>query len=498
MNTHLHILHLEDSRSDADLIRWELKKAGLSFDVRLVDTREDFLAALSDYPADVILSDHSLPSFDSLSALQLVKERSIQVPFILVTATVSEEYAVKVIKLGAWDYVLKDRLQRLPSAILNSRDKYIAEQEQKRAEELLQKSRADLRTILDNAKTAYILIDSDLCVTSYNQRAQRMALIQFGRALTKGEYAVDYFLASRRKEVAEMMYRAMNGEAIEYEISYPQPDGTYKWFEVSYSGISDDRQKGMGLILSITDINERKIATMERDRITADLIRRNRALEQFTFIVSHNLRAPVASILGIAYLFRDLNLDRKETGELVEALGQATRSLDNIVTDLNDVLQVTQHESELETEVDLAELVESIKSGIGNLIERERIHFECEFSAAGSMRFTRSGLYSILYNLTVHSIKYKDADVPLVIRIGTEKSNDELCLKFSYNGSPAELEKRGLGIFSLRNRVDDDSSGMGMFLIKTQVDMHNGRIEVKKADGGRTEFTIIFPLIPKH
>jgi signal transduction histidine kinase len=123
MKNKLKILHLEDLPDDADLVRMRIKKAGLHCEIRLVDNRESFIQALNEFKPHIILSDHSLPSFDSHEALSIIKQWELNIPFILVTATVSEEYAVSIIKEGAADYILKDRLQRLPNAIEKAMEK---------------------------------------------------------------------------------------------------------------------------------------------------------------------------------------------------------------------------------------------------------------------------------------------------------------------------------------------------------------------------------------
>jgi len=131
MNAKIKILHLEDVSSDAELIDYELRKAHIEFEKKLVDTGEDYNQMLNDFNPDIILSDHSLPSFNSFKALEILKAKKLDIPFILVTATVSEEFAVDIMKEGAADYILKDRLQRLPSAIINSIEKHHLEQEKK-------------------------------------------------------------------------------------------------------------------------------------------------------------------------------------------------------------------------------------------------------------------------------------------------------------------------------------------------------------------------------
>ena len=111
----LKILILEDIQDDVGLIERELRKGGLKFEMLRVDSRAEFLEALRNYKADVILSDHSLPQFNSFEALKLCRRLGVSIPFILVTGSVSEEFAVTSLKQGADDYVLKSNLIRLPT-----------------------------------------------------------------------------------------------------------------------------------------------------------------------------------------------------------------------------------------------------------------------------------------------------------------------------------------------------------------------------------------------
>jgi len=120
----LNILYLEDSQQDADLTARVLKNAGIKFRFRLVDKHDEYTAALREQSPDLVLADHSLFHFNSLEALRIFKENNFDVPFILVTGTVSEEFAVSVLNEGANDYVLKDNLARLPSAIMNALEKF--------------------------------------------------------------------------------------------------------------------------------------------------------------------------------------------------------------------------------------------------------------------------------------------------------------------------------------------------------------------------------------
>jgi PAS domain S-box-containing protein len=136
MNTPLKILLLEDSRDDADLIERELQRAGISFESLIVNKKDEFEHALITFRPNVILSDHSLPQFNSIEALKVYKHHQaisdLHAPFILITGAVSEEFAVQCIKAGVDDYILKDRLKRLPASILNALEKTTIELERQR------------------------------------------------------------------------------------------------------------------------------------------------------------------------------------------------------------------------------------------------------------------------------------------------------------------------------------------------------------------------------
>ncbi len=124
MDGGLKILFLEDSAQDAEITGQILKNAGINFSFKLVDTQDEYQEALGEYQPDIILADHSLFHFNSVEALKIFKNTGLKIPFILVTGTVSEEFAVNILNEGADDYLLKDNLVRLPNAILNSIEKY--------------------------------------------------------------------------------------------------------------------------------------------------------------------------------------------------------------------------------------------------------------------------------------------------------------------------------------------------------------------------------------
>src|SRR5258706_7702367 len=140
MKDKIKILHLEDLPSDAELIEMKLQESNLQIESLIVDTREEFIAGLNQFSPDIVLADHSVSSFNSMEALKIVIANERKIPFILVSALLSQDYINSMIKAGVSDHILKDHLDQLPDAILtavnknkvdtelqNSRDKLFVE-----------------------------------------------------------------------------------------------------------------------------------------------------------------------------------------------------------------------------------------------------------------------------------------------------------------------------------------------------------------------------------
>jgi two-component system, NarL family, sensor histidine kinase UhpB len=143
----VRILLVEDNPSDAELIEHELVTGNFSYTTRLAETEDAFIDELMNFTPQVILADFSLPQFSALRALELLNELHLSTPLILVTGSQSEEAAVECLKRGAEDYILKESLKRLPSAILHVLDKKESERKKKEVEHQLFVSNRQLRAL---------------------------------------------------------------------------------------------------------------------------------------------------------------------------------------------------------------------------------------------------------------------------------------------------------------------------------------------------------------
>ncbi|HET8650614.1 MAG TPA: response regulator, partial [Gemmatimonadales bacterium] len=155
----LRILVLEDAPMDAELLEYEIGRAGIGFIAERVHSRESFCAALGDFRPDLILSDYTLPGFDGMAALQLARQHAPGVPFIMVTGSINEETAVGCMRAGADDYLLKSNLARIGPAISAALERQQIRAERRRTEAALRRSEANLRAIFNNTLQDFVLLD---------------------------------------------------------------------------------------------------------------------------------------------------------------------------------------------------------------------------------------------------------------------------------------------------------------------------------------------------
>lgn len=255
--------------------------------------------------------------------------------------------------------------------------------------------------------------------------------------------------------------------------------------------------KGQKAILGVAyDISSQKKAETERMMMIRDISSRNRDLEQFSYIVSHNLRSPVANIIGLSEELRSDSHD-PETKELIlDKLQYSVQLLDQIIIDLNTILEIKDNHSEKKEMVPLRGVTDNITTAIHDIISAEEVQINANFDKAPEIYTLKGYLYSIFQNLISNSIKYKLFDVPPVINIKSDIVGHTIVITYSDNGLGIDLKKRSHDVFGLYKRFHNHKpgKGLGLFMVKTQVEAMDGHISIKSSPGKGTRFSIVFPV----
>jgi PAS domain S-box-containing protein len=239
MKNSLKVLVLEDDIIDVELISRVLEKAGMTFTITIVNERLEFEAAISNYRFDVILADNSLPQFDAVSALRIIQQKNMDTPFILVTGTVSEEFAVDVIHKGANDYILKGNLKKLPSAIDSAIAKWEIKKEKAQAEKALRESEQRFRILFEQAADGIVISDTRGCLIDANISACNMIGYSFDEL--KKMNIRDTFFGEDLETQPIRMEELLSGKAIISERKIRRKDQTCMYVELSAKLLTDRR-----------------------------------------------------------------------------------------------------------------------------------------------------------------------------------------------------------------------------------------------------------------
>src|SRR5688572_14214414 len=248
----LRVLIAEDSREDAELLLRELKRAGFEVKPRRVDTEAEYCECLSEN-FDLILSDFRMPHFSGFRALEILKERGLEIPFILVSGTIGEDTAVAAMKLGASDYLLKDRLARLGSAVTQALQANRLRTERRNAEHALQASEKLFRSTLENLMEGCQIISRDWRYVYLNEIAARHGHKKVQELL--GRTMQESFPGFEKTEAFSRLERCMTqGKPEQFENQFFYPDGSSAWFHLLVQPVPE------GLFLLSLDITARKQA----------------------------------------------------------------------------------------------------------------------------------------------------------------------------------------------------------------------------------------------
>jgi diguanylate cyclase (GGDEF)-like protein/PAS domain S-box-containing protein len=282
MEKELRILLVEDVETDAELEVRELKRAGLRLSHERVETEADFRSAIEKFQPHLILSDFSMPHFDGMWALSLARELAPDVPFIFVSGTIGEEYAIRALKNGATDYVLKNNLVRLPASVERALQDSAERAARRKAELELEETRSRLDGIVSSLSDVVWSVSPTPYRVLYASRAIEAVL---GRSLESLQADPDAWLAQIHPEdrapVERTWREALAGGQFEAVYRIVRDDGAVRWIHNRARAMRDDAGNVArldGIARDITDLKEQEQRIARLSRIHAVLSGINSAI----------------------------------------------------------------------------------------------------------------------------------------------------------------------------------------------------------------------------
>jgi PAS domain S-box-containing protein len=472
MKPELRILMVEDSVRDAELLERELRHGGIEFSISKVDTRADFIKQLDEFKPDLVISDYKLPSFDGMQALEILREQSPLLPFILVSGYIGEERATEALKKGATDFILKDRLGRLVSCVQRAlRDV------QDRAEHHRLEQRFQL--FVNSAPNAMVMINTSGLIELFNGQAERM--FGFAREELLGR-SIELLFSERFRErhpgpPLSFFATGTRGSPESAGDLYGRRfDASEFPVEIELNPIETD--EGTEILYVIVDISARREIESEKDRQRRELERSNSDLEQFAYIASHDLKAPLCAINNLAEWIReDIGISAsEETIQHLDLLhGRVTR-LQMLLDGLLAYSRVDRVSSPVE-DVNIPNMVRDIAI---TLAPPPGFIVTC-VGPMHPIRTRAAPIREVLENLIVNGLKHHDRKAGCItVTMRQLEGVREVRVTDDGPGIPRRFHARIFVIFqTLESRDDTETSGIGLATVKRLVNGHGGRVWVE-------------------
>ena len=494
MNKRLQVLLVEDSEDDAELMIHALRRGGFEFHHERVTTDRELQRALKTQAWDLALCDYNLPGLDGSQALATITSAQPDIAVIFVSGIIGEETAAELMRSGAKDYVRKDNMVRLNSAIERELAAAETRRRQRKIGEKLEFERKLLRHLMDGIPDAIYFKDVNRHYIRLN--AAELSLLNMDREDSVTGRSEDDFLPPERAAArqAEDEQLLLTGEPLADCIEcFEAEDGSILWFSEHRAALRDES----GTIIGLAGIRRNITQLKRQERMLA---RSNLHLEEFAHVASHDLRSPLRAIANtVEWLGEDLGENiADEIREHLDRLRLQARRAMTLVSDLHNYSKVGR-KKELEEPVDIAMMTREIFKSL---------------PAARSMRLNVSGepaslltakapLDLVLRNLVDNAVKYHDRpDGTIFVRWRQEGST--IAFEVEDNG-PGIAEQYHQLVFQAFQKLESyeqvSGSGLGLATVKKTVEHFGCAISLHSPvrDGRGATFVFHWPLcVPRE
>jgi PAS domain S-box-containing protein len=478
-----HVLLVEDSPLDVELVQRALRRADFDFTCVVVQTPEDFTREVRSRCPDVVLADYNLPQWKGMEAVEILLREKLDVPVILVTGSLGEETAVECIRKGATDYILKGALARLPVAVRRALQESQVRRQREMAEELFRRAvEASPSGILMADAAGKILLANAEADRQYGyepgelmgQSVEKLVPARFRQAHVQHRAAYDAAPARRRLEERRDIYGL-------------RKDGTEFPAEIGLNPVQT--ASGKQTLISVMDITARKEGERVAAEYTRDLQLSNAELEQFAYIAAHDLKEPLRMVASYTELLRERyqgKLDDKADKYIGYAVDGAQR-MQRLLNDLLEYSRVGTGANALQP-TDAEAVLTSVLRGLQKAVESNQAIIVREKLPVVQADEVQLG--QVFQNLIGNGLKFRGERAPR-IRVSAEIIEKMVQFAVTDNGIGMEKESSGR-IFQMFQRLhpreEYEGSGIGLAIAKKIVERHGGKIWFDSVPGQGTTF----------
>ncbi|HYQ86213.1 MAG TPA: PAS domain S-box protein [Bacteroidota bacterium] len=486
MNHKLRILLLEDVPADAELVEVELRGAQISFTSRRVDTKDTFLKEVANSTPDVILADFALPQFNGLEALSLLKNLKLNIPFILVTGSQSEEVAVECMKAGADDYILKTSLRRLPSALVNVVAKHTAEREKIEAEDAFRRSEQRYRLITENTRDLICMVNLEGVFTYVSPSSMSMLGYTPAECMMTSFYSLIHPADRARVQRAVRDAFSKRGSMrLEYRFNHKR--GDWRILESVWSWILAQEGDPGGAVVVSRDITDRRQGEEQLKKTSQQLralaARLQAAREEERIKIAREIHDELGQILTALKI--DLTMvDRRLSGQpddasVTEAKAEIASMERLIETTIQTVRKIA---TELRPDVlDNLGFVEAVQWQAQEFEQRSAI--PCRVSLPEKRisldQEKATAVFRIFQETLTNVARHANATS---VEVGLERTGGDLILTVSDNG-------RGI-----TDEEIEGTASLGLLGMRERSHLFGGEVSITRREGGGTTVSVRIPL----
>lgn len=495
----LNILLLENDPADAELCLHELRRSGFDFRSELVQGQEEFCAKIESGNYDVILADYNLPGWSGAEAFEWLQGRNRDIPFILVTGAIGDEIAVECIKRGISDYVLKDRLARLPMAIRRALQEKALREERAQAERMLWERERRFHALMEHSADGIALLSAEgrILFTSHSENR----ILGYTAQERLGENALKLIHPDDQRRAGAIFREVARKDrnSVMVHLRYLARDGSWKWLECIATNLLNEPTV-QGIVVNYRDISERKRAEEEIRRLNEELERRalERMKDEFVSVVSHELRTPLTAIRGALGLLATGKLCQPtQTCQRMVAVGVA--NADRLVRLVNDILDLERIQAgAIPMQKKVCQAGELMRQAADLMQVTAESHGVTLTVApySASLWADPDRIMQVLINLLNNAIKFSPPGSTVALRAERIDHEIRFEVKDEGRGIPAESLSR---IFERFQQVDASDSrekggtGLGLAICRSIVAQHGGRIWAESVLGRGSTFFFQLP-----
>lgn len=487
------VLILEDNINDSNLIKIELSNnidADLVFMV--VNSKNDFINALNGFIPDIVISDFNLPQFNGFEALAITIEHDKNLPFIISTGSLTEEHAADSIKLGAWDYVVKERLHRLPSAFVNAMKIKKERINTLQIEKDLRDSQMFVQNLAQASPVGIFRTKVDGCVTYVNPKWSELTGLKPADSMDLNWTSA---LHHEDKEKLKGLFDKLSSAV---ELRFLKSDGDVVWVIANtVPEIIDGKTKGyIGTITDITKIkNIESEIINEKERAEAS----DKLKTAFMNNISHEIRTPLNGILGFSSLLFEPGITDDDRMSYFEIVESSSKRLIKTITDYMDISLITSCSVSVNnTMFKLNDLLDEIYNLNKPLFEKKGLEFEFNISShlkSINIDVDRELLSKVFQHLIDNALKFTQKGKVI---LGGEMKKDFIELYVKDTG--VGISKDVLAII-FDDFIQEDSSssrgyegsGLGLAIVKGFIKILGGSIKVDSEKRVGSTFTFTIP-----